>query len=95
MYATPLVAGISAAPPLRLSFAGWLLRRRLLPSRIHQLFLSGAAIAVGDPYSKKSPLPSIDTSPRLAVPLRIPVTDYLASQEYITDTTYATITLEY
>jgi hypothetical protein len=54
-----------------------------------------AAEILGDPYSKKSPLPSIDTSPRLAISPRIPVNNYLASQEYITDTTHTTITLEY
>ncbi len=43
--------GIAAAPPLHLSFAGWLLRWRLLSSKICQLALSRAAIVVAPtPY---------------------------------------------
>jgi hypothetical protein len=68
----------------------------LLPRAMKPSTRQGCAEILGDPYSKKSPLPSKDTPLVWPSPLRIPVTEYLASQEYITDTTHhATTTLEY
>ena len=67
----------------------------LLPRAMKPNTHRGCAEILGDPYSKKSPLPSMCTSPRLAISPQIPITKYLASQEYNREIPLATIIQEY
>ncbi len=50
---------------------------------------------LGDPYSKKSPLPSIETSPRLAISPKDTSYRILGQSRIHHDTSHATTTLEY
>jgi len=65
----------------------------LLPRTMKPSNHRGCAEILGDPYSKKSPLPSIGTSPRLAASPKD--TSYRVLGQSITDTPHATTTLEY
>ena len=67
----------------------------LLPRAMKPRTFQGCAEIVGDPYSKKSPLPSICVSLIWPTPLSFLVTKYLASQEYNRDIPLATTIQEY
>jgi hypothetical protein len=66
----------------------------LSPQAMKLSTCGGCAEILGDPYFKKSPLPSVGPPLIWPSPLQIPVTNYLARQEYNRDTPLATTTLQ-
>jgi hypothetical protein len=62
----------------------------LLPRAMKPSTHRGCTEILRDPYSKKSPLPSIGDSLVWPTPLSYPVTKYLASKEYNRDIPLAT-----